>query len=1053
MFNIKILLFFLILIPLSSSAVNIIDSSTNPVNEQTLQGVSILDIREIFNNNTAFVNESANWVTPSLGVLGDANATQFDNINNVLNIDESWVDSLWCRLTGCTMTGDIDMNSNSIQNVDIIFLDDSDHLFKVGADSFDGLSTEAFSLQHSEERGAGTITFIVSFNKTNSDTDGINIMAQAGLNNSGGYLGNSWMIAPNNLTNNLTKLSNCFFVINETGSTARIACDTDDTGADFFVQDDIQSGGTMFADGGIRAETLVDFIMNGQDVNIQNGSLHIFTPVTFEKGVVQGNEVTTFIEDFTGGLGSFTNLQTDLGNWFPTANILCDDGDCANALGISGVGNIIMEANISTVNINSTSLNFIYSLVNILGANDFEVTVNNNVGSGEVSIFTDSTNNVVLSSQSIALPASMSNQPKVSIRFNCDVTNANRDCFVDTISVNGTAIATTLTNVSSFDSVIKFGDGILAADGFPQRGIIYNASGDIIIIRGNATFENIIEQDLNVTNSISLNGTTIFDWSGVINSPLFPEYFLVNGSSVMSGNMDVGGFNLSNVGSTMADRYLMSENGDTSNYEFWFQERTSSTNNRIMAFGETQDSNFGFVVAPNNTNQNDVHVNIWTTDIDGGGSPSIFGGMTLEGNSSSGMLKLFSSANDVFIEAGGTTGLTVDTSGFVHIPSRLSHEGNPTTFFIFGTNVISSVIDDVVTISTYDVIGEKFVDIGNGVDDIDFELFGNGKQSFNFNFGLDRITIDSTTRFLDDVKSQYGDDGDAAIYFNETDLIINSSSGDVHFVNNSVFMDNNLTVEEIVTGATFSATDDGNILQLNGKRWAHASGSIKNVFIGDEAGRPQTTGEESVAIGQFSLRSATSGNNNFALGRNALRFLTVADDNIGIGVNAVQNTVSGGRNVGIGRNALAATTSVDNVGIGNFAGSTIVSGNHNVILGAGSTTSATTTTHSVLLGVDSTVGTREFVVSQVDDIFIGKDRDNVKYWLGADENVSFSYDGSSLNFILNESGSSNMNIIGADLNMVDGNITTSDGGKLWSNSTCMFLSSPDGSVTLEVCNA
>ena len=510
-------------------------------------GVNIQLPPEIFNSSAADSNDTQFWIT-DIGPLRTVNATQFNNIAQVLNIDESWVNSLWCQLTGCTFSGDIDMGGNDINNVGNatvvgrLFLGDSGHWIKRGAEGFDGISSEAFALQHEEERPAGTITFIVTANKTNSDIDEVNIMAQSGRNNSGGYLGNSWMIAPNNLTINLSDLSNCFFVINETGNVARISCDTSDTGADLFVQDDIQSGGTVFADGGIRAETLVDFIMNGGDVNVQNGSIHIFTPVTFEQGVTQGDEVTTFIEDFTGGLGSFTNLQSDLGNWFPTANILCDDGDCANAVGISGVGNLIMEANISTVNINSTSLNFIYSLINILGFNDFEVTVNNNVGSGEVSIFTDSTNDVALSSQSIALPASMSNQPKVSIRFNCDVTSANRQCFVDTISVNGTAIATTLTNVSGFNSVWKMSDGALAADGFPERGIFYVAENDTIVIRGNATFENIIEQDLNVTNSITLNSTTIFDWGDI------PDFLLLNGSSVMSGDIQTGAFGINGSG-------------------------------------------------------------------------------------------------------------------------------------------------------------------------------------------------------------------------------------------------------------------------------------------------------------------------------------------------------------------------------------------------------------------------------------------------------------------------------------------------------------------------
>lgn len=80
-----------------------------------------------FNNNTAFVNSSSNWITPSLGVLSDANSTQFDNNGGTLTIDTSWLtsflDNLWCQLTGCTMQGDINMDGNNITNVGTITAD------------------------------------------------------------------------------------------------------------------------------------------------------------------------------------------------------------------------------------------------------------------------------------------------------------------------------------------------------------------------------------------------------------------------------------------------------------------------------------------------------------------------------------------------------------------------------------------------------------------------------------------------------------------------------------------------------------------------------------------------------------------------------------------------------------------------------------------------------------------------------------------------------------------------------------------------------------------
>lgn len=48
------------------------------------------------------------------------NTTQLMNLSGNLNIRESWLTSLYCKLTGCTMTGDIDLGDNSILNVNTI---------------------------------------------------------------------------------------------------------------------------------------------------------------------------------------------------------------------------------------------------------------------------------------------------------------------------------------------------------------------------------------------------------------------------------------------------------------------------------------------------------------------------------------------------------------------------------------------------------------------------------------------------------------------------------------------------------------------------------------------------------------------------------------------------------------------------------------------------------------------------------------------------------------------------------------------------------------------
>lgn len=91
-------------------------------------GYNLLEL-PTFNNNTAFVNETANWVTPSLGILSDVNATQHSNEAGVLNIKESWISSLWCRLTGCTIDGNINITGNltlpSLTKGSVLFVGDN----------------------------------------------------------------------------------------------------------------------------------------------------------------------------------------------------------------------------------------------------------------------------------------------------------------------------------------------------------------------------------------------------------------------------------------------------------------------------------------------------------------------------------------------------------------------------------------------------------------------------------------------------------------------------------------------------------------------------------------------------------------------------------------------------------------------------------------------------------------------------------------------------------------------------------------------------------------
>ncbi len=70
-----------------------------------------------FDNNTAFVNATSNWVTTSLGVLTDANISQLENNGNVLSIIQSFLTNL-ISVRGLQEFLALD-GSNANQNIDI----------------------------------------------------------------------------------------------------------------------------------------------------------------------------------------------------------------------------------------------------------------------------------------------------------------------------------------------------------------------------------------------------------------------------------------------------------------------------------------------------------------------------------------------------------------------------------------------------------------------------------------------------------------------------------------------------------------------------------------------------------------------------------------------------------------------------------------------------------------------------------------------------------------------------------------------------------------------
>jgi len=68
-------------------------------------------------------NQTYNWITSNNLTMNGINITQMRNVNGILTVLRDWWDGLYCKLTGCTMTGDLNMNGNNITNVNNISSD------------------------------------------------------------------------------------------------------------------------------------------------------------------------------------------------------------------------------------------------------------------------------------------------------------------------------------------------------------------------------------------------------------------------------------------------------------------------------------------------------------------------------------------------------------------------------------------------------------------------------------------------------------------------------------------------------------------------------------------------------------------------------------------------------------------------------------------------------------------------------------------------------------------------------------------------------------------
>lgn len=112
-----------------------------------------------------------------------------------------------------------------------------------------------------------------------------------------------------------------------------------------------------------------------------------------------------------------------------------------------------------------------------------------------------------------------------------------------------------------------------------------------------------------------------------------------------------------------------------------------------------------------------------------------------------------------------------------------------------------------------------------------------------------------------------------------------------------------------------------------------------NTFLGSQAGRACTTGQNNTAVGQKAGVSLTTGGGNVFLGKQAGNTESTSSLNVYIGQTTARDAsthTAGGKNIAIGPSAFFAGTGTENVFMGYFAGGEVAlpTGSRNTVIGS-----------------------------------------------------------------------------------------------------------------------
>lgn len=509
----------------NSNQTNIFNQSLNTSDSPSFQNITVEG-----NVTSGFFNGLFNWTInlPSqIYLLFNGNELTF-NESQLNSTIEDIGDGKYLNLSGTNANQPINIapfnfTARNIQINNQLTFESGEHSIEVLDSStvnptfrIDSPTSKTFWFQSSNLTTSSDVTFL--FTVTNRTL----IYAQGGANESAGGLGNSWMIIPNDFvvnnfrnaddTINISKITNCFNVINAFNFTSRIDCDSQGTGADFFVQDDIQTGGRLFSGDGIRSEGAVSFFLRGFDFDVFNGSSHFRTPRRELVGFEIGENATIFSKPFNDGtLSPFINTTSDpitTREWIVVADINCFNDQCARSQGgaLSPIRG--MQTNISTFGFKDLILNFSVTTIGISGTDLLNVTLNNNSGSGDFQIYVNTTpsSNALIS---IPLTSNYENISSITLSYNFNANVVTREAYINEVTIVGEATESSTLNITRLDTDIKLGDGT-------QR-IFWNDTSKVLELPGNTSLINVQEENVTITDSLTLNGTTIKDF-GQINA-------------------------------------------------------------------------------------------------------------------------------------------------------------------------------------------------------------------------------------------------------------------------------------------------------------------------------------------------------------------------------------------------------------------------------------------------------------------------------------------------------------------------------------------------------